>query len=114
MSEIEVAWLAGLFDGEGTCFDTKRRNQRCAITMAVAMTNEEIIRRIQVVTGCGSVVLLRPNRPEQKESWRWQCYGANARNVLDQLFPWLIVKRERAALLIETHDYYFGEELSCR
>ena len=53
MTEIEAAWLAGLFEGEG-CITAKKAagNQRFLL---IKMTDEDVVRKAHLVAGVGKV-----------------------------------------------------------
>lgn len=53
MTEIEAAWLAGLFEGEG-CITAKKAagNQRFLL---IKMTDEDVVRKAHLIAGVGKV-----------------------------------------------------------
>lgn len=56
-AEIEVAWLAGLLEGEG-CFNLMRANSRSKrplIRVQVAMTDRDIVERVRALMDAPSV-----------------------------------------------------------
>jgi hypothetical protein len=74
-SEAEVAWAAGLFDGEGTIFAGKinrYRRQSVRLYMAVAMTDHEPVERFHDVVGVGRIVWLPSPDPSRKPKHRWE------------------------------------------
>ena len=96
MTENEIAWFAGVFDGEG-CIGWPRRKVLHSVYLTVTNTCKPLIARIADVTGTGRVKekLARIN-PRHSRAWVWACYGENARSILRQIHPWLIVKKEAA------------------
>jgi len=102
MTKTEAAWLAGLFDGEGSLIDSKRSGNQSGFCLRfqICMCNEEIIRRVQTIIGTGNITYWKPKNPKHSESWRFHVHGMNAVHVLEQIFPWLIVKRELAEMWI--------------
>jgi len=65
-SEVEIAWFAGLVDGEGCIHITRRRATRtkspCYILyFTVAMTHLPAIEKIKSIWGVGSI-RSRPNK----------------------------------------------------
>lgn len=105
MMKTEAAWLAGLFDGEGTIFNSRRSTGGFNPRLAVGICNEEIILRIQLMTGCGSINLRKGRKANHSDCWVWVCNGANAISILKQIQPWLIVKREKAEEMIHTYTF---------
>jgi hypothetical protein len=72
----ELAWAAGLFEGEG-CISSRRRSTKRATHVAtrqlaiLVMTDEDTVRRFQAAVGVGTVY--GPyQRPGKKPEWRWQ------------------------------------------
>jgi hypothetical protein len=73
MTDYELGWLAGIFEGEGcvsvtnTSGPSRKQRQWSAI---VNMTDEDVVRRFHRTVGIGSV---RPEpHPPHKTSWRWK------------------------------------------
>src|SRR5665647_382263 len=67
MDNVEVAWVAGLLEGEG-CFSLKRSG---ASYINCAMTDEDVIRKLYGLIGYGTIIKSRllPNR---KQVWVWR------------------------------------------
>ena len=76
MTESELMWVAGLLEGEG-CFRWHRDNQQRGRYIYVrprvicAMTDRDVIDRLQAVTGLGRVSLGRKTAPRHKDYWSW-------------------------------------------
>lgn len=71
----ELAWAAGLFDGEGcTSWANARHRQP---SMSVAMTTEADVRRFHAaVGGIGTVVARNaPSLESFQPQWRWRTAG---------------------------------------
>src|SRR5712691_5575847 len=69
ISAAEVAWVAGILEGEG-CW-TQRRATKPRWWVAVRMTDKDIIERLAEVTGIGRVTPA-PSRRGHKMAWAWQ------------------------------------------
>jgi hypothetical protein len=54
------------------------------------------------VAGTGSIIEMTryKKNPKHSPSWNWQCYGENARNLLRQIYPYLIAKKEKADIAL--------------
>ena len=71
-------WLAGLLEGEG-CFRLYRDQQRQGKFVYLyhrpriicAMTDRDVIERLQRVTGVGRISLGRKPSPRHKPYWQW-------------------------------------------
>jgi len=76
MTGTELAWLAGVLEGEGCFYLTTRHNKdgtpRPLISIICCMTDEDVIRRIHMLVGSGNVHM-RDRRPGgYKLAWTWQ------------------------------------------
>jgi hypothetical protein len=83
-------------DGEGSIVAVKRSRNGVSWRMSIFNTNYELLERIATVAGTGNIINHPRAEAHHKPSWYWACYGDNAKHLLRQLLPWLIVKRERA------------------
>jgi hypothetical protein len=90
MSEVWIAWVAGLLEGEGTF--VRRGDKKLAIS--VHMTDRDIIERLQFVTGVGRVRACKKQREHHKPSWRWTVASSKRAKELAMLvYPWLGKRR---------------------
>lgn len=104
MSATDAAWLAGLFDGEGSIVFVHKDRATPSCRITITSTCYPLLERVKEVAGVGQIIVQRRAghvRPNHLASWHWQTYSANAINLLEQMLPWLIVKREKALLAIE-------------
>lgn len=93
----EVAWAAGLFEGEG-CFSMQRRSgkgrgsvRHVLLTATLSTTDEDVIRRFAAAVGMGNVT--GPLRRGGKPVWRWTVSGAQATALYALLEPGLGERR---------------------
>ncbi len=107
-TELEKAWFAGMLDGEGEIAIRKRSQYRHKVTKAgfyliIRVTNTHLpaIQKIKEMWGMGTLHL-RKDRQEKgyKPIWYWQIYANQALYVLEQCFPYLIIKRDKAGIAI--------------
>lgn len=102
---MTIAWAAGLFEGEGSIFAGKERG---SITLALSMTDEDVVRRFHEVIGRGTVVGPH-HRSGQKDQWTWRCSTLDAEVILQALIPWLGVRRtERAEEALQARREYIA------
>jgi hypothetical protein len=95
VSAPEVAWMAGILEGEG-CWTT--RNSRTTWLVAVRMTDKDIIERLQRITGVGRVTMEESARGH-KTSWAWRVSARPHREWLTAtVWPWLGVRRRERIL----------------
>ena len=93
--KLTPEWLAGFFDGEGSITVTNV----LSLQVIVSQSNLELLVAIQGLFG-GSIGGHKPRRGHKIcYSLRW-C-GKKAAEFLTVIFPYLVVKRERAEIAIK-------------
>jgi hypothetical protein len=91
ISTAETAWVAGILEGEG-CWTVSRSTQG-RWWVAVRMTDEDVILKLQRLTGVGRISPAR-GRPEHKMAWAWQVSVQSHREWLTlKVWPWLGMRR---------------------
>lgn len=95
----EIAWAAGLFEGEGSM--SVRSNH--GVNLYLGMTDEDTVRRFHSVMGAGQVYTKRRARAHYKILYAWHCdRSADVTRILNLFFPWFGERRrERAAEMFE-------------
>lgn len=106
MKEHELAYAAGLIDGEGTVAITRKRKSSPWRTPVVSFpnTSEALIRWFSGQFG-GCVVCKRVYQPQHSRSWECRVCDNAAIELLERLLPYLRhpAKIWRATLLIERY-----------
>lgn len=100
-SEMDLAYLAGLIDGEG-CFDihTDNRNNSSFPRIRVEMTHRETVEWIQqIFPGVKMQSIHRANR-NHSDTYRWCVQGPKAITVARLIIPYLKGKRYEAELML--------------
>lgn len=106
MTVAQAAYLAGLVDGEGSIIATHRNNEgRHTWRLQVANTQTNLLEWCIEATGVGTIVTSqrRASEKHQLGSW-WQCYSWNAYDVLRQISPYMIIKRDLALRMMAELD----------
>jgi hypothetical protein len=110
----QVAWAAGLFEGEG-CFTMTARKRTPRASMY--MTDEETVRRFHAIMGVGSVTATNPpSRPaHHKPQWMWCANGKDVETVLCLLRPFLSSRRlERGEEIVRERESLIAESTRLR
>lgn len=99
MESNQVAWAAGVIEGEG-CFtivkNSKAKNGMSA-KFVLQMNDKDIVDRLFGLFGLGKVYH-RPSRGSSKESWAWTIYKVSELEKLIKLvLPWLGQRRASKA-----------------
>ena len=104
-----LAYLAGVIDGEG-CIGirkTKRagpfKSTRYSAILAVGNTSRPVIEQLIAVFGLGCVTYRYPTKTK-RACYLWSASSLGAQRVLRMVFPYLIVERQQAAVLLEFVD----------
>jgi hypothetical protein len=104
--KADLAYVAGLFDGEGciSIAKCKPRYSGCSpyyrLVVAVAMANEYIPRFLKFHFG-GRVSKRNAPTERWKDQWQWHLGSDGAVAFLKAILPYLKLKREEAELAIE-------------
>jgi hypothetical protein len=94
-SPEEIAWAAGLFEGEGAISHIERRGS-LDLQVALVMTDEDVVRRFDEIVDRGKVYgpyLPISHGDRRKPFWRWMALGDPGHDVLDLLGAWLSPRR---------------------
>lgn len=87
----DIAWAAGIFEGEGST----GTYTSAGIRACVDMTDEDVVRKFARIVRLGSVVWHDKKRVGWKDSWRWQVHGYEKVQALMAMFwPWLGERRK--------------------
>lgn len=116
MNEIDIAWAAGLFEGEGSFSATRPRGTRRPYLRATMQSmDRDVLERFQEVIGFGSIYTIRPDPrlSHGRPIYQWACASeAKFILLLDMIGPHLGVRRrQRAAELLARHGS--GQERLC-
>lgn len=97
----EIAWAAGLFEGEGcfaVCTSQKGYKQRVA---QLAMTDKDVVERFHVILGVGSVCKYRPSHNGIKALYVWKTGSAETvQHVVAVLWNHLGQRRKEQAIKV--------------
>ena len=124
MTSSERAYVAGIIDGEGWVeFKRKpmRRNTRpgkpthnvLIIRMEVPQVDGRLIDYLMETTGEGNRDMKRyPTKENWQDQHRWRVGFHGVYRILKQVYPFLIVKQERAKQIIDYYDKKFLEKIN--
>ena len=93
--EIELAWAAGFFDGEGTTSCLRaRRDKYIYIRMSIAQKFPELLEKFRDIVGYGKVY------SNSRGMYSWDCYKqSDVPKVLTLLWPYLSeIKKKQARI----------------
>ena len=120
MKESDIAYFAGLFDGEGSVY-IKRMDQMkhkrpgkpvhkvWVIRMEIAMTDKETIQWCYDSFKCGAFGE-RKVKEGYKRQWRWRVAHRDALHVALAIWPYAQVKLHKIEQIIDHYDNYDGTD----
>jgi len=103
LTEAQKAYIAGIVDGEG-CISASKRSlssgrRGFTLILQVVNTDRNLLDYIVSILGLGKV-----NYPKRlgahKQQYRLSLFGCNAKVVISEISPYLIVKREQAIVAL--------------
>lgn len=102
MDEKDAVYLAGLFDGEGTFRVAQKDSRHFGLGATMGHTSRELLEHCQRITGFGRIRMLKRRKPEWAQPWEWYvCDNSRVKRLAACLLPWLILKKERAQLILD-------------
>ena len=120
----QAAYIAGLFDGEGSIYYTRRPEKKkkhkgkgyrisnsLRLSMEITMTDQSVVRWVHDVLGCGTVVRkprkgLRKDGTKYLMQYKWRCTFRDAFYVCCLLWPHAHTKLSKIQQII---DHYQGK-----
>ena len=127
LSESDIAYIAGLFDGEGSIHikrgieNKKKHNNKpgrrlsnsMRISMEITMTDQSVLRWLHEVLGVGTLNK-KPRKGRRKDGtkylmqYRWRCTFRDAFYVCRLLWPYAHTKLPKIQQVIE---HYSSEKI---
>ena len=118
MTENDVAYLAGLIDGEGSIYYRKtkqRRNTRpkkpvhnvTVIRLEIAMTDKDTVKWCHDTFKCGSFGE-RKVKKGYKRQWRWRVAHRDCLEICIAVWPHIKNKLHKIEQVIDHYERYDG------
>ena len=119
ISLTDIAYFAGLFDGEGSVqyyqrLDTKRKDRPkrykvWRVGLEMSMTDREVMEWVFNLVKCGTLKLNVKNKspsakPHYKDQWRWRCSHRDAYGVAKLIWPYAQVKLHKLEQIIDHYE----------
>jgi hypothetical protein len=89
VSETDIAWAAGLLEGEGSFL---KKTKRKTILISCQMTDLDVLQRLKTIFG-GSIYNTTKAKPHHKDAWSWCIFGTNAARVMELIKPYMLARR---------------------
>lgn len=115
MTPEQCAYIAGIVDGEGTIQCVRKIQKRTNrpnnpfhrityIRLEVPQVDKGLIDYLKNTTGVGNVHMRTFKNKNWKNQWRWTCGYRQCELVLRQIYPYLILKKDKAKAVIKHYD----------
>lgn len=100
--DVEAAYIAGFLDGEGSIMILIYQGRSYALRVVIAQSSRgrDVLDWISQITGIGASINRNPTKLEHDIGLTWACNGEASATLLQQLLPFLHVKRPQAELAI--------------
>jgi hypothetical protein len=104
VSELDLAWLAGLLEGEASfgLYHVRAAGGKyhsLQPRIALAMTDEDVVRRVGKLTGY-NVAEKKMSKSGRQNVWRCDISGVKAIRWMLKLFPHLGIRRKNKVLCV--------------
>lgn len=94
MTKDELAWLSGIIEGEGSFVTGGRRFG----AVRAVMTDKDVIDRLAMVSGVGTVHSIKARQTHHKQAWAWQVVRPpSIASLITAVAPFLLERRHCAA-----------------
>ena len=122
----QAAYIAGLFDGEGSIYFAKRPEKKKKhkgpgfrysnsqrISMEITMTDKSVLTWVHEVLGCGTLTK-KPRKGKRKDGtpylmqWRWRCTFRDAYYVCCLIWPFAHTKLPKIQKIL---DHYADKKI---
>lgn len=103
-TEAEIAWAAGLFEGEG-CFRITTDPDKCRVAlMMLSMTDRDTVQRFRDIVDSGRVLGPTDRGPGRKPIYRVDiAQRADVQRIITSFLPWLGARRSEKARELLAH-----------
>ena len=113
--QLDIAYIAGLFDGEGNVSykkypkkrkGTKKDYMTWNIRLEISMTDKNIIELVHETLMVGTVHEKPPGKGQigRKMQYRWRCSHRDALHVCKLLWPYVIIKLHKIEQIIDHYE----------
>jgi hypothetical protein len=97
LSDTDLAWLAGLLEGEG-CFSmtvrTRYKTPYTQIVVALTMTDRDVLDRfVSIIGGHENVREFKDDRPNNSQAWCVHVTGYRAADLMRLVRPLMHARR---------------------
>jgi hypothetical protein len=96
--DLQIAWAAGLFEGEGCITDITGPNNPL---LQMTMTDKDVMEKFVSIVGYGKVTKVNKSASYQKPHWKDQ-------------WKWAVRKKSEVQRILLMFLPYFGQRRACK
>ena len=103
MKKVDLAYVAGIFDGEGCICLRSSKRRSYTLDVSIVNTNEWLMQWLKFAFGgnCYSMQYKSNEERNWKPCWRWALASNKAMNFLELIHPYLRLKKPQADIAIK-------------
>lgn len=106
MEPVELAYVAGLIDGEGCIhLECSRTTYRPRVSVGMSQPALPLLKELQAEWG-GTLYQARIQTAKWAAAWTWHTGGPEAARLLRATQPYLRLKREQAREALAVHEIW--------
>ncbi len=116
---INLAWIAGLLEGEGSFGVSNRKKDGYTCRVAVTMTDEDTILRAHALSGVGRVYGPYPVKNSNlgpgpyKDRYQWVVQGKTAAELMQGVLPFMSERRSaRINEVLSGYEDYLSKKVN--
>ena len=99
----QIAYIAGLIDGEGSINISKKGGRYFWLTVDIGTTDKRLLAWLLENIG-GHVRVSTKANPKHKTGYHWTLCSKQAKKLLQLILPFLIIKKEEAIIGIQFQE----------
>ena len=96
-SDIEIAWAAGLFEGEGWATWNTRKHGQYMAYLGVRMTDKDVLQTFHKIVGERGTICEPKDKTfpsNYKKTYQWGAQGKTAVEIATILYPYMHERRK--------------------
>lgn len=109
LTDTELAYLAGLIDGEGCIWTSYPARATVPLKLSVTMIHRPTI--TWIADKCGGLMWAhRTRQPGARQAWCWQTSGIRAGSLLNRLLPFMVTKHSEAEAALRIWGTFWNDQ----
>lgn len=109
MSEADVAWLAGLFEGEGSSRLCRSRREVVSARVQITLGDRDVLEHVPQITGCGAIHVSKKAgwKAGRNASYQWVAWDpVSVWWIVDAVRPFMGTRRTTQINAMEQEAHF--------